>query len=87
MQRWRSHDLSHSTGGLSKGFWSLYERLEKDMRRPAETGAWLGRTCAIRGERDGQREGGNNEERKTFREIKEGHAMPPASPIMLSPLH
>lgn len=38
-QRWRSHDLSHSSGGLCKGFWSRYERLEKDMRRPAEVRA------------------------------------------------
>ncbi|KAM7422994.1 hypothetical protein PAMA_010840 [Pampus argenteus] len=43
MQRWRSPDLSHSTGGLSTGLWSQSERLEKDMRRPAEFPAGLWR--------------------------------------------
>ncbi|TNN36709.1 hypothetical protein EYF80_053122 [Liparis tanakae] len=30
MQQWRTHDLSHSSGGLC---WSQYGRLERDMRR------------------------------------------------------
>lgn len=39
MQQWPSHDLPHSTGGLCKCFWSQYERLEKDTKRPAKVRA------------------------------------------------
>lgn len=39
MQQWQSRDLSHSTGGLCKGFWSQYARLDGDMKRPAEVRA------------------------------------------------
>lgn len=52
-----------------------------------QTGAWQGRTCEWEGKEAGRGRVGTRKRGRPSERIKEGHAIPLASPLVLSPLH